>query len=246
MLDTKNIRINIFLFQKNVFLPDDSWHLFCELLRKENLSFTIYFLLTFFKKDVQKVLPMKKTILFITLLGLLTGNGWAQAEEKILEPKVAKYDYDAIPKDPLASACFSATIPGSGQAYNREYLRGVVTAVGFYASVYAFYYEVNRWKEINTDTFYVYEAFVTPPNVRPVYVPRTSENQVGLPVKEKVILSLSIAGAAGFYVWGILDSYNGAKRFNKGLLARLEDHVKMKVALQPKQSGWMLQTDFRF
>jgi hypothetical protein len=60
----------------------------------------------------------------------------APAPISVFKPRAAKYDYDAIPRDPLASAIFSATIPGSGQVYNKEYLRGILTAIAFYGGFF--------------------------------------------------------------------------------------------------------------
>jgi len=140
---------------------------------------------------------------------------------KVFQPKVAKYDYDAIPRDPLASAIFSATIPGSGQVYNKEYLRGILTAVLFYGGFFTAQYELIRWQQINMDTIYFNETneVGTPTGqVRAVYVPKSDKDQIGLPTGEKVILGTAIAAAAASYVFGIVDSYKGAKRYNRKLI----------------------------
>ena len=67
---------------------------------------------------------MIRIVNIIIILSLLFCPALVRAEEEtqVLEPKVARYSYSAIPKDPLASALFSATFPGMGQVYNKEYI----------------------------------------------------------------------------------------------------------------------------
>jgi hypothetical protein len=57
---------------------------------------------------------------------------------------------------------------------------------------------------------------------------------VGLPAEEKVILITAIAAAVGSYVWGIIDSYNGAKRYNTKLLTVVEPKLEFELADAPE------------
>jgi len=145
----------------------------------------------------------------------------AQGSDIVLNPKISTYNYDAMPKDPLASVFFSATLPGTGQLYNKEYLRGICTGVVFYGSVLAIEYFINKWEQMNTDTFYIGEKdkFGNDiPVIHAVYVPKADNEQVGLPTTDKVLLVSTIVLAAGSYFFGIYDSYTGAKRYNRKLV----------------------------
>jgi TM2 domain-containing membrane protein YozV len=166
----------------------------------------------------------------------------------VFQPKIAKYNYDAMPKDPLASAFFSATIPGSGQIYNKEYLRGIVTAVVFYGGFFVSEYELYRWQQLNTDTTYFNEtdqAGHATGQVRAVYVQRADNLQVGLPTAEKVVLGTAVVAAAAAYVWGIYDSFTGAKRYNKKLFAGLAEDGGLRLSVDLKGTVG-LQTRFTF
>jgi hypothetical protein len=71
------------------------------------------------------------------------------------------------------------------------------------------------------DTTYFEEtdkAGNTTGQIRAVYVPKADDDQIGLPTAEKVVLGTAIAAAAISYVFGIVDSYKGAKRYNKKLI----------------------------
>jgi hypothetical protein len=154
----------------------------------------------------------------------LTIRSWAEGAEStaVLQPKVAHYSYDAIPKDPLASAFFSATIPGSGQIYNKEYLRGVLTGVGFWGGLLTAEYYLYKWIRINTDTVHLCESDNNgnPTGFyRDVYVMRSADKQIGLPTAEKAILISAVVIGAGSYLFGIYDSYRGAHRYNNKLFA---------------------------
>lgn len=158
------------------------------------------------------------------------GAAFAQAQDStVIRPKIATYQFDAIPKDPLASAAFSATIPGSGQIYNKEYLRGAVTAAGFYSGAYVFRVMIQKWETINSDTFYIREAFDTT-RVHRVITAKPSGELVGLAKEDKAVLALSMVATAGFYVWGIIDSYTGANRYNKKLLASAPSSLQLCMA----------------
>lgn len=167
----------------------------------------------------------------------------------VIKPRVAQYNYDAIPKDPLASAFFSATIPGSGQIYNKEYLRGAVTALGFYAGFFLTQYMLVRWEEQNTDTFYVEEYDKVgrwTGRYREVYATRAEEDMEGLPTNEKIVLGASAAAMVGFWVWGVVDSYKGAKRYNTRLMASMDQKLSIKMACSLSQEKVGVNALYRF
>jgi TM2 domain-containing membrane protein YozV len=142
-----------------------------------------------------------------------------QAEStSVIQPEIARYTFEAMPKDPLASLFFSATFPGLGQIYNKEYMRGIATGVTFWASFFGAEYLLNRWQQINTDTFYVQDYF-NEDIIHPVYVLKPDSLQVGLPTGEKALLVTAIVAGVGTYVFGLIDSHRGAKRFNRKLVA---------------------------
>jgi TM2 domain-containing membrane protein YozV len=149
----------------------------------------------------------------------------------ILQPKIAKYDFEAMPKDPLASAFFSLVIPGAGQIYNKEYLRGAIDGVIFYASLITIYYETYRWDQINTDTFYVQDVY-NPTIVHMATAPKPDHEQVGLPAGEKVALGASLVLGTVSWIYGIIDSYNGANRYNKKLYAMDNNSKGLQLSLQ--------------
>lgn len=189
-------------------------------------------------KQSRKTLKQRLSFIFCCVFVVITFS-FAQdsSDAVVLKPRVAKYSYDAIPKDPLASAFFSATIPGTGQIYNKEYLRGIITGVGFYTSAFVANQMLERWQEMNTDTFLIREAYPTDGVhiEHQVTAMKPDDEQVGLPTKEKAILGSSLLGAGFFYVWGIIDSYNGAKRYNKNLLATAMQKVKVEMAFVSKE-----------
>jgi TM2 domain-containing membrane protein YozV len=168
----------------------------------------------------------------------------------VLKPQISKYDYDAMPKDPLASAFFSATFPGSGQIYNKEYLRGIITGAGFYASLLLTYKMIDRWEAVNTDTFYIEE--VNPETgvgkkiFHKVTASKTEDEMAGLPTAEKVILGTAVAGVVGFWLWAVIDGYRGAKRYNKKLFANHENKVNVDVSFLPVQDKIKLTANYRF
>jgi TM2 domain-containing membrane protein YozV len=161
------------------------------------------------------------TSLVVTYITVLSAQ---EAEStSVLQPKIATYDFNAIPKDPLASAFFSATIPGSGQIYNKEYLRGILTGIGFWGGLFTSEFLLYKWIRINTDTVYFQELDKNgnPSGLnRAVYIMRDENEQVGLPTGEKIALGCAVLIGASSYVFGIIDSYRGAKRFNRKLVAQ--------------------------
>jgi TM2 domain-containing membrane protein YozV len=167
----------------------------------------------------------------------------ATGGEIVLKPKITTYDYDAMPKDPLASTFFSATLPGTGQLYNKEYLRGICTGVVFYGSVLAIQYFINKWEQINTDTFFIQEAY-NADVVHPVYVPKPDSLQVGLPTSDKIFLVSTIVLAAGSYIFGIFDSYNGANRYNRKLMEAQK--IKLGFSADPLEGKIAVCARYRF
>ena len=190
---------------------------------------------------------MRNVLTTLVLVGVVTFSSFGGEGDSavILKPQVAKYNYDAIPKDPLASAFFSATIPGSGEVYNKEYLRGIITAVGFFTGYFVTQYMLDRWDLRNTDTSYVPDAY-DPYKVHEVYTSKPDNEQVGLPTDEKVMLGVSAGMMVGFWIWGVVDSYNGAKRYNQKLMAEADRKISLKLALGPDGSGVGLKALYRF
>ena len=69
--------------------------------------------------------------------------------------------------------------------------------------------------------------------VRPVYTAKPENEQVGLPPVEKGVLIGSITIMAASYIFGIIDSYRGAQRYNAKLnLARGRD-IRFDLAADP-------------
>jgi TM2 domain-containing membrane protein YozV len=164
---------------------------------------------------------MKRSIALITSLSVLCIQALSAEEAEstaVIRPNVARYSFEAMPKDPLASLFFSATFPGLGQVYNKEYGRGIATGLAFWTSFFGAEYLLYRWQKINTDTFYVQDYF-DEEVIHPVYVLKPDSLQVGLPTAEKGLLVAALIVGAGSYVFGIIDSYRGAKRFNRSLVA---------------------------
>jgi len=185
---------------------------------------------------------MKKLIALVFVLGAFTLPAFGEGDSAYtFSPAAAKYNFDAMPKDPVASAFFSATIPGSGQIYNKEYLRGIITAAAFYAGVLTVQAMVARFEELNTDTVYFSETNKygeQTGTVRQVFVTRDDNNMVGLPTKEKVILGTSAVVAAGAYVFAVVDAYRGAKRYNSKLISR--------ITLSPAKRGLGAEAAIKF
>ncbi|MBL8025977.1 MAG: hypothetical protein JNL74_06185 [Fibrobacteres bacterium] len=181
------------------------------------------------------------TVLLIVSAFTLPALGGEGDSAFTISPAVAKYDFDAIPKDPVASAFFSATIPGSGQIYNKEYTRGIVTAAVFYAGLLTTQAMIARFEALNTDTIYFMETSPSGRSldrVRQVFVPKAEEDMVGLPTKEKVILGTSAAVAAGAYIFAVVDAYKGAKRYNSKL--------NKTVTIAPSKKGLGVEAALKF
>jgi TM2 domain-containing membrane protein YozV len=164
---------------------------------------------------------MKKTLLILAITAISSRMLSAAGAEStsVIIPKIARYSYEAMPKDPLASLFFSATFCGLGQLYNREYVRGVATGVTFWGSSLAIQLLYAHWRRINTDTFYVQDYF-DEQTIHPVLVLKPDSLQVGLPRAEKAMLAAAITAWVGSYIFGLYDSYQGAKRFNRKLVAQ--------------------------
>jgi TM2 domain-containing membrane protein YozV len=149
----------------------------------------------------------------------------------VLTPKVTTYDFDAIPKDPLASALLSASLPGTGQIYNKEYLRGIITGVVFYGSFFSIQYLLSKWDELNLDTFYIREAYDST-KVHMAVAPKPEDEQVGLATGDKVWLIATLTLVAASYVFGVVDAYYGAKRYNKKLFEG-QQRLKLGLSVDP-------------
>ncbi|MBD3343856.1 MAG: hypothetical protein GF401_02190 [Chitinivibrionales bacterium] len=194
---------------------------------------------------------MKHTIILLmicTALGLPAHAGEAESTV-VLQPEVSRYNYDAIPKDPLASAFFSASLPGTGQLYNREFFRGVITGSAFYTGLFTTYYMLSRWEKLNTDTFYVREYSETgdPTNIyHEATALKPDDEQGGLPTEEKVILGAALTLAASSYVFGIIDAYQGAQRFNEKLTFSNADRFDIKLGADPIGKTVVAAATFKF
>lgn len=187
-------------------------------------------------------LNLRAATLAIGALWLLAFGGEAESTA-VIQPKVTIAKYDAMPKDPLASALFSATICGSGQLYNKEYLRGIATGAAFWASFFGLEYLAYRYQQINTDTVYLRDYFDE--NVmHPVYVMRPDSLQVGLPTAEKVLLVSAVVVGASAWVFGIMDSYHGAERYNKKLFASAPIKPEFYCALGSRRNEAGLRLRF--
>lgn len=182
----------------------------------------------------------KRTLLVVALSGMLflsaagdlsvdsaksaaAASGAAAGEAAaVLKPKIATYDYDAIPKDPLVSLVLSAVLSGSGQVYNKEYGRGIANGLVSYGSLLGVILLYEKWRRINTDTVHLEEADpvtgLPDGTSRDVYILRDPSRQVGLGRGDNLLLVTFSTLALASYVFGIIDSYRGAQRYNSKLL----------------------------
>jgi hypothetical protein len=110
------------------------------------------------------------------------------------------------------------------------------------------YLLIDKWTRINTDTIHLAEADPVTglPNgsSRDVYVMRDPDKQVGLPAGDKVLLVGAIAIAATSYVFGIIDSYRGAQRYNKKLLE--SQQLKLGLIADPVDRKIGMTASLRF
>jgi hypothetical protein len=176
---------------------------------------------------------MRKNIYFFLLVTVLTLSVHGEGDSVFsFTPRAASYNLEAYPKDPVASAFFSATIPGSGQVYNKEYARGAVTAALFYSAAFTVQVMLNRFEKLNTDTIYFEETNQfgeKTGKVRQVFIPKDENDVLGLPPGEKAVLGSAAIIAAATYVFAVVDAYKGASRHNERLAA--------KLALHPSEKG---------
>jgi hypothetical protein len=166
----------------------------------------------------------------------LWGAAGAEAGDSVtvLKPEVAQYSFNAIPRDPLASAIMSTTVPGSGQIYNKEYLSGALTLGVHYGSFFLAQRLVLRWQRLNMDTTYFLEVDADGRETgykRAVYV--QDSVMVGLPPGEKALLAASAVLWIGSWVWSIYDAYKGAYRYNSKYFSAREDTPGLKLAVAP-------------
>lgn len=186
--------------------------------------------------------PYRILMLFGALCSLAAG-GEAESTEVIL-PEVARYNYDAMPKDPVASAFFSFTLPAAGQLYNREFVRAAAFGGTFYAGFFTAHYFLAQWRALNTDTFYVEDAY-NPEIVHRATALKPRDEMVGLPRAQKAGLFLAVSTAAVSYVWGIIDAYQGANRFNETLLPAGVP-VKLGLECNPRRDGLKVKAEYVF
>ncbi len=226
-----------------------------------------------FKTDRLKIMTSSKTILSFFCLALFLCNAFSQANSSrssdsvssnaslpqklrepikdsgvILTPKIATYDFDAMPKDPLASLFFSATLPGTGQLYNKEYVRGVCTGVAFFGSVLAIIYYNDKWNKLNTDSFYIEEVDpVTNQGTGSYHLVTTAkpkDKQIDFSSTDKALLITAITVTATSWIFGIVDSYMGANRYNKKLIENRK--LKLGMAIDPQSRGVSLCARYGF
>ncbi len=195
----------------------------------------------------------KRTLLVVALSGMLflsaagdlsvdsaksaaAASGAAAGEAAaVLKPKIATYDYDAIPKDPLVSLVLSAVLSGSGQVYNKEYGRGIANGLVSYGSLLGVILLYEKWRRINTDTVHLEEADpvtgLPDGTSRDVYILRDPSRQVGLGRGDNLLLVTFSTLALASYVFGIIDSYRGAQRYNSKLLE--SQRIKLGLSADP-------------
>lgn len=173
----------------------------------------------------------------------LAAGGEAESTEVIL-PEVARYSYDAMPKDPIASAFFSFTLPAAGQLYNREFVRAAAFGGTFYTGFFTAHYFLAQWRALNTDTFYVEDAY-NPEIVHRATALKPRDEMVGLPRAQKAGLFVAVSTAAVSYVWGIIDAYQGANRFNETLMPA-DIPVKLGLTGEPYEGVFGVEASWLF
>jgi hypothetical protein len=97
-------------------------------------------------------------------------------------------------------------------------------------------YMLARFDEFNMDTVYFAETSrdgVYTGYYREVYVPRADKDQKWPSAEEKYLFIGSIVTCAGFYVWGIYDSYLGAKRYNSRLFGGTGAKTGLRLDFNP-------------
>lgn len=167
----------------------------------------------------------------------------------VLTPRIAKYNYDAMPKDPLASAMFSLIVPGLGQLYNKEYLRAGLTAVVFYGTFFGAQYLLNEYTAYNTDTFTIaeYSESRDTPILHDVTAPKPDKDQRWRSGGEKAAFIGCVVVAAGSWVFNVFDAYSGAKRYNAKLIGPVSfapDPVRMSVSPDLNETGLTLHLEY--
>lgn len=127
--------------------------------------------------------------------------------------------------------------------YNKEYARGTITGAAFWISLFTVQYLIYYWEKINTDTFYVQDYF-NEQIIHPVIALKPDEEQVGLPTGKKVLLAAAALTGASAYIFGIIDSYKGAKRYNRKLVAHADSNPEFYCALSPRRNEAGLRLRF--
>lgn len=127
------------------------------------------------------------------------------AEEKFamtlleLTPQKVQDETPYLPKNPTLALAFSAILPGAGQIYNEQWLKGVAMAV---VALLSLGYFLQFYHQIRSETL----------------LPTLGQVQQQLEqVSVGEILLLLFAGllALCVWTWSILDAYNTARKFQQ-------------------------------
>ncbi len=145
----------------------------------------------------------------------ISALGTDTASASILKPEIATYSYNTVPHDPFASALFSGIVMGSGQIYNKEYGRGLLCGSIYYTNLLIVWGLIKHFEALNTDTVYIKGISKGEEKIFQFFTPKPDSELRGLPDKEKALLVASIATVGITWVWGIVDAYLGAERYNR-------------------------------
>ncbi|MBD3420806.1 MAG: hypothetical protein GF398_11870 [Chitinivibrionales bacterium] len=189
------------------------------------------------------------SLILISLAALCSSVTAEEPESTIvLKPKIQQYNFDAMPKDPLASMLFSATLPASGQLYNKEYLRAGIIAGIFYTGYFIAQYQIGIMEEHNTETFSVLEY---DPNTggttgyeREITYVKPLEDWKWPSKSNRALFVISAGTTLGTWIYNIVDAYRGARKYNDKLIAF---HTpKLDIAYTPQANTLKLSTTLTF
>ncbi len=195
-------------------------------------------------------IPFKKMLIAVVATVLLCNVYTPAAQQDsstVLRPKLRQYSYLALPKDPVASAFFSFTLPATGQLYNHEYIRSAVFGASFYLSAFVVGYYSNKRERINTDTFYVqaYDKDGLPTSEIHRSIAK-KDTTIRLREQERLVAGIALLGMATSYVWGIIDAYQGAKRYNRELMRGEGARLGFELGYDPLQTQASARLVYRF
>ena len=131
------------------------------------------------------------------------------------------------PKDPVAAAFFSLTLPGLGQAYVGKYGRAAFFG-GLIVSTYLGIYLIDR----RVQSRQVYDTFrtTTYPQGVPILVtiPRDS---TAVPTNNEKLGS-QLLGTAGILIWAsaVVDAYLQAKKHNQAFFSQNQQKIQLRLA----------------